>query len=253
MKKLLLTALIAVAVMTTSVRAQDAFATQMKVYGTALKYYDLQTATTALYNAMAIKPERKDLRDSLANIYFLGERYGQAYTIGEEILKEDPKRDDILAIVAVSKQSLGFAKEALEDYEKLYKDSKQIFYLYQIASLQHQLKRVGECLASLDQIIADDASTKQMVSLRNGNGTSQNVPMKAAAINLKGIITLELNQSANARALFNEAIKMFPDFEAAKSNIAIMDQQDAAAAAQAKGGAGTAAPKAAPAPKPAGK
>ena len=252
MKKTLLTALIAVAVMTTTVRAQDAFATQMSVYGTALKYYDLQTATTALYNAMALKPERKDLRDSLTNIYFLGERYGQAYTIGEEILKEDPKRDDILAIVAVSKQSLGFAKEALEDYEKLYKDSKQIFYLYQIASLQHQLKRVGECLASLDQIIGDESSAKQMVSLRNGNGGSQNVPMKAAAINLKGIITLELNQSANARALFNEAIKMFPDFEAAKSNIAVMDQQDATAAAQAKGAAG-AAPKAAPAPKPAGK
>ena len=251
MKKILLTALITVAVLTTTVHAQDPFATQMKVYGNALKYYDLQVATTALYNAMAIKPERKDLRDSLANLYFLGERYGQAYTVGEEILKEDPKRSDILAIVAVSKQSLGFAKEALTDYEALYKESKQVFYLYQIASLQHQLKRVGECLASLDQVIADENSAKQQVSLRGQNNASQNVPMRAAAINLKGIITLELNQPANARALFNEAVKIFPDFEAAKGNLAIMDQQDAATAAAAKGG--TAAPKSTPAPKAASK
>jgi tetratricopeptide (TPR) repeat protein len=247
MKKIFFTALFAVVLLTSSVSAQDAFATQMKVYSSALKYYDLQVATTALYNAMAIKPERKDLRDSLANLYFLGERYGQAYTIGEEILKEDPKRTDMLAIVAVSKQSLGFAKEALADYETLYKDSKQVYYLYQIASLQHQLKRVGECLVSLDQILADESATKQQVSLRNANNSSQNVPMKAASLNLKGIITLELNQAANAREYFNQAIKVFPDFEAAKANLSIMDQQDA----QTKGG--TSAPKSTPAPKPAGK
>jgi hypothetical protein len=55
---------------------------------------------------MAIKPARKDLRDSLVNLYFLSERYGQAFTLGEEILKEEPKRTEILELVAVSKQSL---------------------------------------------------------------------------------------------------------------------------------------------------
>ncbi|MCW3127793.1 MAG: Tetratricopeptide 1 repeat-containing protein [Bacteroidetes bacterium] len=252
MKRSILTVLFAVILLTSSVHAQDAFATQMKVYSSALKYYDIQVATSALYNAMALKPERKDLRDSLANLYFMGERYGQAFTLGEEILKEDPKRMDMLAIVAVSKQSLGFAKEALADYETLYKDSKQVYYLYQIASLQHQLKRMGECLASLDQILADEAATKQQVNLRNGNNTSQNVPMKAACLNLKGIITLELNQPANAREFFNQAIKIFPDFEAAKANLGIMDQQDAQTAAAAKGG-GQTAPKTTPPAKAPGK
>ena len=96
MKKSMITLFLSIILLTTTVRAQDAFDTQMKVYATALKYYDLNVAISALYNAMALKPDRKDLRDSLALVYFAGERYGQSYTIGEEILKENPKRNDIL-------------------------------------------------------------------------------------------------------------------------------------------------------------
>jgi predicted Zn-dependent protease len=226
------------------VYAQD-FDTQMKVYANALKYYDLPVATTALYNAMALKPDRKDLRDSLALIYFAGERYGQAYTLGEEILKDNPKRNDMLEMVAVSKQSLGMVKEALADYETLYAADKQIFYMYQIATLQYQLKRLGECVASLDQIIANEAAAKQNVNIRNSNNTSQSVPMKAAALNVKGIVALELNQEANARKFFADALQLFPDFALAKGNLAALDAKGKST------GTGTAAPKSA-APKAAG-
>ena len=113
MKKILVTIFLTLVLLTSTVRAQD-FDTQMKVYSSALKYYDLNVAVSALYNAMALKPDRKDLRDSLALLYFAGERYGQAYTLGEEILKENPKRNDILEMVAVSKQSLGLIKDAPE-------------------------------------------------------------------------------------------------------------------------------------------
>ena len=246
MKKSLITLFLSLVLLTSTVYAQDAFDLQMKVYASALKYYDLNAATSALYNAMAIKPDRKDLRDSLALIYFAGERYGQAYTVGEEILKENPKRNDILEMVAVSKQSLGLAKEALEDYETLYKaDTKQIFYLYQIATLQYQLKRYGECVASLDQIIGNEAAAKQNVNIRNSNSTSQSVPMKAAALNVKGIVAMDLSKEAEAKDLFNQALQAFPDFALAKGNLAALAQKD-------KPSAG--APKTTtPAPKPAGK
>lgn len=253
MKKTLFTLVLTLVLMIASVRAQDAFDTQMKVYGMALKYYDLNVASTALYNAMALKPDRKDLRDSLALIYFAGERYGQSYALGEEILKDNPKRSDILEMVAVSKQSLGLLKEALTDYESLYKTEKQVFYLYQIATLQYQLKRFGECVASLDQILGDEGSAKQNVTIRNNNNTSQSVPMRAAALNVKGIVALEVNKDADAKELFNQAIKLFPEFALAKGNLALVEQREA------KGtGTGTAAPKGAPAPKtaapkPAGK
>ena len=245
MKKSLITLFLSLVLLTSTAYAQDPFDLQMKVYASALKYYDLNTATSALYNAMAIKPDRKDLRDSLALIYFAGERYGQAYTVGEEILKENPKRNDILEMVAVSKQSLGLAKEALADYETLYKaDTKQIFYLYQMATLQYQLKRYGECVASLDQIIGNEGAAKQNVNIRNSNNTSQSVPMKAAALNVKGIVAMDLSKEAEAKDLFNQALQAFPDFVLAKGNLAALAQKD-------KPSAG--APKTTPAPKPAGK
>ena len=196
---------------------------------------------------MVLKPERKDLRDSLALLYFAGERYGQSYVVGEEILKDDPKRNDILEMVAVSKQALGMAKEALADYEKLYAgDSKQIFYLYQIATLQYQLKRYGECVASLDQIIANEASAKQNVNIRNSNNTSQAVPMKAAALNVKGIVAMDLNQESNAKDFFNQALQIFPDFALAKGNLATLAQKDTK-------GTGSTAPKTTTVPKAPGK
>ena len=248
MKKILITLFLAMVLLSSTIRAQD-FDTQMKVYATALKYYDLNVAISALYNAMAVKPDRKDLRDSLALLYFAGERYGQAYTLGEEILKENPKRNDILEMVAVSKQSLGLVKDALADYEKLFAaEPKQVFYLYQIATLQYQLKRYGECVTSLDQIIANEASAKQNVNIRNSNNTSQSVPMKAAALNVKGIVAMDLNQDANAKEFFNQALQLFPDFALAKGNLATLSQKDTKTT-----GTGTAAPKTTAVPKPVGK
>jgi tetratricopeptide (TPR) repeat protein len=211
-----------------NVKAQnDPFELQMTVYKSALKYYDLQTATTALYTALALKPDRKDLRDSLALIYFAAEKYGQANALAEDLLKENPKRNDLLEMAAVSKQSLGLVKESLANYEALHAVDKNPFYLYQIATLQYQLKRYGECVASLDQIIADDQATKQNVTIRSQNGQGQNVPMKAAALNVKGIVALELNQDEVAKDNFAKAIELFPDFSLAKGNLNMLAQKTA--------------------------
>lgn len=204
--------------------AQDAFDVQSRIYKTALKNYDLQAATIALYNMQALKPERADLNDSLALLYFAGERYAQAYLIGEGIVTSDPKRNDILELVAVSKQNLGMVKEALADYEKLYGVDKSVFYLYQMSTLQYQLKRYGECVASLDQIIANADADKQKVNIRLQQG-SQEVPMKAAAYNVKGICAMELNQEEAAKQNFNKAIELFPDFALAKGNLDLVNKK----------------------------
>ncbi len=247
MKKHILTSLFALLLGSGLLVAQDAFEIQNRVYKSALKNYDLQAATIALYNMQALKPERTDLNDSLALLYFAGERYAQAYLIGEEILKTNPKRNDILELVAVSKQNLGLVKEALADYEKLYANEKSVFYLYQQATLQYQLKRYGECVASLDQILSSPEADKQNVNIRLQQG-SQEVPMKAAAYNVKGICAMELNQEEAARQNFSEAIKLYPDFVLAKGNLDLINKKKAgeakpASATTAKPAATTTAPK----------
>ena len=198
--------------------SNDPYEVQNRAYKAALKNYDLPSATVALYNMIALKPERTDLQDSLALVYFGSERYAQSYLVGEEILKNNPQRNDMLELVAVSKQNLGLIKEALADYEKLYSQQKALFYLYQMATLQYQLKRYGECVASLDQIIGDAKADKEKVSIRNQGG-NQEVPMKAAALNVKGICAVELNQIDAAKENFKKAIELYPDFALAKGNL----------------------------------
>ena len=223
MKKSIFTLFIGLLLGTNLLSAQNAvspepFDVQARFYRLALKNYDLQAATVALYNMLAIKPERTDINDSLALIYFAAERYAQASMIGEEIIKSDPKRKDILELVAVSKQNLGLIKESLANYETLYTNEKSVYYLYQIATLQYQMKRYGECIASLDQIIASPDADKQKVNIRTQSG-GQEVPMKAAAFNVKGICAMELNQEEAAKENFNKALELFPNFALAKGNL----------------------------------
>ena len=204
--------------------SSDPFEVQSRAYKLALKNYDLQTATVALYSMLAMKPERTDLNDSIALLYFAGERYAQAYLIGESILKAQPNRTDMLELVAVSKQNLGMVKEALADYETLFDKGKSMYYLYQMATLQYQLKRYGECNASLDQIIASPDADKQKVTIRLQSG-SQEVPMKAAAFNVKGICAMDMNESGAAKDNFEKALQAYPDFTLAKSNIEALQKR----------------------------
>ena len=214
------------------------FNAQISAYKTAMKYYDLQSAASAIYSALALNPERTDLIDSLAYIYFAGEKYPQSFLVGEDILKKNEGRNDIREIVAVSKQSLGMGKEALVDYEKLYSATKDLQFLYQISTLQYQLKRFGECIGSLDQIIASPESAKQEVSLRNQDGSGQKVPMKAAAFNVKGICAMEVNQKDAAKDNFGKALELFPDFQLALNNMKFLSQP-----AEQKATTGQAQPK----------
>jgi tetratricopeptide (TPR) repeat protein len=224
MKRLFFSLLFVASLLTGALKAQDAYEVQQKCYRNALKNYDLQAATIALYNMIALKPEKADLNDSLALLYFAGERYPQAYLVGEQILKTNPDRSDILELVAVSKQNLGMIKESLADYEKLYAAEKSLYYLYQMATLQYQLKRYGECVASLDQIINNPESAKQKVNIVIQGG-SQDVPMNAAALNVKGICAMELNQEEAAKDNFTKALSVFPDFALAKGNLELLNKK----------------------------
>lgn len=206
--------------------SSDPFEVQQRFYHMALKNYDLQAATIAIYNMMALKPERADFKDSLALLYFAGEHYAQSSLIAEEIIKADPKRNDMLEVVAVSKQNLGMVKESLANYETLYASNKSNYHLYQIATLQYQLKRYGECVSSLDQLISNPETDKQKVNIRVQNG-SQEVPMKAAAFNVKGICALEMNQEDIAKDNFSRALQLAPDFALAKGNLDAVEKKKA--------------------------
>src|SRR5690554_3526592 len=69
--------------------AQQHFDRYNQMYEFALSLNDFNVATVAVYEMMSLKPQRKDLKDTLAMLYFAQNQYQQAILLGEDILKEN--------------------------------------------------------------------------------------------------------------------------------------------------------------------
>jgi tetratricopeptide (TPR) repeat protein len=127
---------------------------QKSVYKSAMDNGDLNTATNAVYQLTELEP-KKAWKDTLLGIYFGRGAYVQTVLLGEK-LQEGREGDTTLTeYLAFSKEALGMYEESLEAYQKLYDSTKKLNHLYQIASLQFNLRRYNECVSSLNKITQD--------------------------------------------------------------------------------------------------
>lgn len=198
------------------------FEIQKSIALRALKYNDASAAKNALFNMIALKPERTDLVDSLAILYYQMGSYTECILVSREILESNPDKTGIKEIKAISEQNLGLAKMALEDYEELYPVTKNIYHLYQIATLQYDLKRFGEADLTIQALLANEKLDESKIQVFLGKGQSQQVPMKAGIYNMQGMILLNINKEAEAKAKFEEALKLDEEFVLPKNNLAAM-------------------------------
>jgi tetratricopeptide (TPR) repeat protein len=180
---------------------------QQKIYREAIRYEDYNVARTAIYTMMALRPEEKSLKDTLTILFYSSGMPVQTVVSGRQILSERPDNQVILELVAISEEALGLNKEALENYEKLYGLSKKSTHLYKVASLQFLLKRFGECTATIQRLVSDEKAAAEKIRIDYDQGKSQEVSLRAACMNIMGLIALELNQSGEAKKFFDEALK----------------------------------------------
>lgn len=192
---------------------------EIKIYNTALKYGDVEVARTAMYALLAKHPDSISYLDTIARLYFSAGNYVQCALSSKDYLTKDTTNLFVREMLAISYSSLNKSKEALEQYEILHHATKSVYHAYQIAVLQYVLKRYGECETTLTEIIANPKSGEDKVSMNVDQNTSQQVPIKAAAYNIKGVMQKELNKPDEAKIFFEEALKIYPDFALAKGNL----------------------------------
>lgn len=214
---------------TTQVKSSDDvyFDYQQDIFRKALKYGDGQVAKTALYNMMAAKPEQTNLKDSLALLYYNTGSYLQTVLLSREILENQPTNYPILEVKAVSERQLGLLKESLEDYETLYKAKPDANVLYEIGSLQFQLKRYGELDQTVNALLQSKDLASKKVSIAVQKGQSQQVPLEAAAYNMRGVLATEINKPEAAITSYQKALEIYPEFVLAKSNLDMLKQRAA--------------------------
>ena len=225
MKTLLAVACLFVAGLTHAQSPMDSMKKHyVKVYNQALQYNDVNTAINALQGYIAID-NNTAYKDTLSMLYFSGGSYLSSLILAEEVQKVMPSNVRALARVAECYRNLGDPKKAIDAYEKVVPVLKEPYYFYQLASSQYQLKRIGECEANLQRVIADTNSNKVAVNFSLEDGRVQQVPASAAAYNFIGIIKMEANDLVNAQKNLQQAVRLYPDFLGAKQNLELCENK----------------------------
>lgn len=197
---------------------------QWDVYRLALKYGDPNVALYALYYELAQKPEDVALKDSLASLYLQLGAYRQSILVGREILAVQPENRKMLELLSLSHEAIGAVKEALDYSERLYKLNGSATQLYKIGTQQYALKRYGECMGTIQQLLNHPQINTEKVTItiprtQQTPETRQEISLKAAAYNIRGAVQVDQKELEAARDSFNEALKVEPTFQLAKSNL----------------------------------
>lgn len=189
-----------------------------KIVTQALILNDVQTAVNSMHHIIALEGEMSTYRDSLAISYFKVGNYVSSHLLATELLKTKPENVQLLEINAISLQSLNAAKEAIQAYELLFTKTSNMAHGYQLAILQFGIKRLAEAQATVMQTLNCDIIDNAVLQFPIDKTKNQNVPLKAAAYNLKGLIAFELKENTSAKEAFNQALKLMPEFAVATQN-----------------------------------
>lgn len=187
-------------------------------YQLALRYADPLVARTKLYELMVRNPEDMRYPELLAGLYFENNLYTSAALVAMDVLSVNDKSVGALEIAAYSLEQVGALDRALPHFESLYLLTGDNFSLYKSAFIQYSLKRYDEALNSTNMLIKN-AKADDKIGFNTSEGTTQEVSMKAAALNLKGMIYLDQGSKPEAKTAFEEAIQLDSTYELAKENL----------------------------------
>ncbi len=188
------------------------------VYQAAMRYSDMAMAKTKLYELMIRNPEDVRYMEALASLYFDASQFTSAALVSLDLLKLNDKNVGALEVAAYSLEQLGALDRALPHFESLYLLTGDNFSLYKSAFIQYNLKRYDEAMNSVNMLVKN-AKAEEKIGFPKSQTETQEVSMKAAALNLKGLIYLDQNSKAEAKTAFNEAISLDPAFDQAKENL----------------------------------
>jgi tetratricopeptide (TPR) repeat protein len=198
----------------------------MNAYEQAVKYGDIELGINALNNAIIEMPPAQGMlyKDTLSMLYFTNKAYLPSYLLAQEVFKADPTNMKALGRIGECYQANGDYQNAADAYEKAAPALKNSYYYYELATCQYNLKKINESKINADKAIADTNSNHLAVVFVLPNGTRQEVPVSAAAVNLKGVILMDAKNYTGAKEMLQTALKIFPDFQGAQQNIVSCDK-----------------------------
>ncbi|MFZ6001167.1 MAG: tetratricopeptide repeat protein [Bacteroidota bacterium] len=191
----------------------------LKKYATAARWNDFDVAKDALYDLIMENPTNDSLIFTLAYYYYENQKAASALLVSQDLLARNPKNLTYLELAAVSAESLGVYDKSLQYFESLYLLSNNINTLYKVAFLQYDLKKIPECQANTDILLSNKEADAIKVVFNDAENNPKEYPMKAAVLNLKGLLAMEGGDKVAAKKAYEEALALAPDFIPAKQNL----------------------------------
>ena len=200
----------------------------LNTYEQALKLDDLGLAINSLNNALVEMTGAQSMlfKDTLSMLYFSNKAYLQAFLLAQEVYTADPNNIKALARMGDCYQSGADYKNAAAAFEKVAPALKSSFYYYQLGVCQYSLKKPDDAQANADKAIADTNSNHIPAVFTLPTGQEQQVPVSAAAFNLKGVIMMDAKNYSKAREYLQTALKIYPNFQGAKQNVLNCDKNE---------------------------
>ena len=190
-----------------------------KIYQLALRYNDLAVARMKLFELIERNPTNITYPETLASLYFEAGQYTSAAVSALDILEMNDKSLVALEVAANSLEQLGALDKALPNFERHYLLTNNLFSLYKTAYMQYSLNRQEEALNSINMLVKAPKASEEKVGFPKADNTTQEVTLKAAALNLKGMVYMYQKNKAEAITALNQALEMQSDFELALENL----------------------------------
>lgn len=189
------------------------------IYQLATQFNDPSVARMALYNLLFYSNNQSAVLDSLAYMYYEMNQMPSVALVTRENLKMNPDNQVALELGAIAFSQLGAKDQALDNYEKLFLKNNESRTLYQVAFMQYELNRYTESSTSVDILLKRTDIDEIKMRFSKLDQTQQEVSMRAALLNLQGLIAQGNDDIPKAKELFLEALKVAPGFELAQVNL----------------------------------
>ena len=207
----------AIAQNTTSIAFEKQKLQQAKAYG------DESIVANVMYSLIALEGPQSSYKDSLAYVYFNKRNYVSCFLVTNDLLKTKPKNLELLEMSAVSLESMGALEKSKEAYEKLFAMTNDNYHAYKLAGIEFRMNQNEGAYATIKKAGQISGNEGLKITFQVNENYNQNVELKAAIAYLEGLIAVSLNKSVEAKASFERAIQIFPDFVLAKSKLEILN------------------------------
>jgi tetratricopeptide (TPR) repeat protein len=190
-----------------------------RYYEAARGLNDTSGQISGLLGMLSVRQDDTFALKTLSFLYLAKGNTESALISASNYLKLKPEDIEVIKVQGAAMQMAHDFQRAIIVYTELFYRTKEPQFKYLQAYMEYELFRQAEALRTIDDCMRITASETTLMQIKYNDGTSDWIPVKAACLNLRGLVYMDMKEIEKAKMIWEEAIRMYPDFQLAKDNL----------------------------------